>query len=95
MEVTPRLTQWVEQHFPPGSAEEVLSTLRNLPEGVTGGQDWERIQASLVIRTEGDWRAFQQRLHLAETDWRDVLVDAGLGDEDWRARLDGVLGTDA
>ncbi len=94
MEVTPRLARWVAHHFPAGSADEVLSTLRNLPSGLTGGQDAERVHASLVIRTGGDWRAFQQRLALAEIDWRDALVGAGLGDEDWPHRLDAVLGTD-
>jgi hypothetical protein len=33
----------------------VLSELRELSEQVTGGQDPERIQAALVIRTAGDW----------------------------------------
>ncbi len=94
MDVSPRLTRWVEQNFPPGSAEPVLQTLRDLPSGVVGGQDLERIQASLVIRTGGDWHAFQQRLALAETDWRDSLVGADLGNEDWRHRLDAVLGSE-
>ena len=92
VDVSPRLTRWIEQHFPPGSAEPVLQTLRELPAGVIGGQDPERIQASLVIRTGGDWHAFQQRLALAQTDWRDALVGADLGSGDWRERLDAVLG---
>lgn len=94
VEVSPRLTRWIEQHFSPGRSEQVLATLRALPAGVLGGQDVERIQASLVIRTSGDWRAFQRRLALAEIDWRDSLVGADLGDEDWPDRLDAVLGTD-
>lgn len=92
VEVTLRLARWVTEHFPAGSADEVLSTLSTLPSAVTGGQDPERVQASLVIRTGGDWHDFQQRLALAQTDWRDVLVGAGLGDEDWPHRLDAVLG---
>ena len=92
MEVGRRLTRWIEREFPKGSAEKVLEELRHLPEGVIGGQDPERIHASLVIRAGGDWYAFQQRLELAETDWRDALVGAGLGNEDWRTRLDDVLG---
>ena len=68
--------------------------LRSLPSGVTGGQDAERVQASLVIRTGGDWHSFKPRLALAETDWRDALVGAGLDDEDWPHRLDAVLTTD-
>ena len=93
VEITPRLARWVTQHFAAPSTEEVLSALRRLPSGVTGGQDAERVQASLVIRTSGDWHSFQQRLALTETDWRDALVGAGLGDEDWPHRLDAVLGT--
>lgn len=93
VDVTPRLTRWVEKTFPPGSAEPVLQTLRDLPPGVIGGQDPERIQASLVIRTGGHWRDFQERLALAKTDWRDSLVGADLGNEDWRDRLDAVLGS--
>jgi len=93
VDVSPRLTRWIERHFPLGSAEPVLHALRDLPAGVVGGQDPERIQASLVIWTNGDWAAFQQRLALANTDWRDTLVGAGLGDEDWRDRLDAVLGS--
>jgi hypothetical protein len=92
VDVSPRLTRWIERHFPAGSAEPVLQALRELPPGVIGGQDQERIQASLVIRTGGDWDAFQQRLGLAQTDWRDALVGADLGNEDWRERLDAVLG---
>ena len=92
MEVSRRLTRWVNREFPSGSAQNVLEVLRDLPDAVIGGQDPERIQASLVIRTGGDWYAFQQRLELAHMDWRDALVGAGLGDEDWRLRLGGVLG---
>jgi hypothetical protein len=94
MEISPRLTRWINRQFPEGSAEMVLSELRELPEEVVGGQDPERIQASLVIRTAGDWYGFQQGLTIARSDWRDALVGAGLGDEDWPARLDAVLGTD-
>jgi hypothetical protein len=94
MEISPRLTRWINRQFPEGSAEMVLSELRELPEEVIGGQDPERIQASLVIRTAGDWYGFQQCLTLAKSDWRDALVGAGLGDEDWPTRLDALLGTD-
>ena len=93
MEVSQRLTRWVESQFPKGSSQKVLVQLRDLPDWVVGGQDPERIQASLVIRTGGDWYVFEQCVQLAHTDWRDALVGAGLGDEDWRKRLDEVLGT--
>jgi len=93
MDVSQRLTRWVESAFPKGSSEKVLEALRDLPDGVVGGQDLERIQSSLVIRTGGEWSVFQSWLQLAHSDWRDALVGAGLGDEDWRDRLDEVLGT--
>lgn len=93
MEISPRLTRWVNREFPKGSAEMVLAELRAMPEEVIGGQDPERIQASLVIRTAGDWYKFQQCLTLAKSDWRDALVGAGLGDEDWPSHLDALLGT--
>jgi hypothetical protein len=92
MDVSRRLTRWINREFPEGSSEMVLAELRDLPDGVIGGQDPERIQASLVIRTGGDWHAFQQWLKLAHSDWRDALVRAALGDDDWRSRLDDVLG---
>jgi hypothetical protein len=92
MEVSPRLTRWIEANFPPGSAEPVLRSLRDLPPGIVGGQNPERIQASLVIRTGGDWHAFLKQLALAQTDWRDSLVGSGLGNADWPQRLDAVLG---
>lgn len=93
--ISRRLTRWVTQSFPTGTAEGVLAELRGLPSWVAGGQEPERIQASLVIRSGGDWKAFQQQLALVGLDWRDALVGAGLGDEDWRARLDVVLGPEA
>lgn len=93
MEVSPRLTRWISREFPEGRSERVLIELRELPEGAIGGQDVERIQASLVIRARGDCYAFEQRLELLKSDWRDSLVGAGLGNEDRRSRLDDVLGT--
>jgi hypothetical protein len=92
MEVSARLTQWVNREFPDGSAERVLSELRDLPASVIGGQDPERIQAALVIPTGGDWREFRDMLQLAHEDWRDLLVAAGLGHDNWPRRLNRVLG---
>lgn len=92
MEVSRRLTRWVRSEFPPGSSEKLLDELRDLPAGLLGGQDPERIQASLVIRTGGSWYVFQECVQVAHSDWRDALVGAGLGDKDWRYRLDEILG---
>jgi len=94
MEVSPRLARWVEANFERGSAARVLAEWQQLPPIAVGGQNVERMQASLVIRTRGDLSAFQQRLSLVNTDWRDALVGADLADEDWPDRLDALLGTD-
>lgn len=94
MEISPRLTRWINNQFPEGSAERVLAELRELPEQVIGRQDPERIHAALVIRTAGDWYRFQQYVALAKSDWRDALMGADLGHDDWPTRLDALLGTD-
>jgi hypothetical protein len=70
----------------------VLSELRDLPPNVIGGQDPERLQAALVLRSGGDWHKFVQMRDLATEDWRDALVAADLADEDWRERLAANLG---
>lgn len=91
-EVSPRLERWVRRSFDAGSAEPVLAELRALPDVAVGLQDAERIQAALVIRTGGDWDAFQSMLRLVDQDWRDALVAGGLAHGDWPERLDEVLG---
>ena len=91
MEVSSRLARWIESEFPKSSAQRVLQELHGLPEALLGRQDPERIQAALVLHT-GDWRTFQQRLHLLRLDWRDALVEADLANGDWPQRLDDVLG---
>ncbi len=52
----------------------------------------ERVQAALVLRTDGDWHHFQDMVRLVERDWRDALVAADLADEDWNDRLTAALG---
>jgi hypothetical protein len=91
MDVSARLTTWVEGAFSAADAERVLEELRNLPPVKFGRQDPERIQAAIVIRTEGDWEEFERRLALANRDWRDSLVAAGLAGG-WERLLDEVLG---
>jgi hypothetical protein len=90
MDVSARLARWVEGAFAPEDAERVLEVLRNLPPQAYGRQDPERIQAAIVIRTEGDWDEFQRRLALANRDWRDSLVAAGLAGG-WTRLLDEIL----
>jgi len=92
MEISPRLTRWINREFPAGAADRVLAEIGELPDKFYGGQDPERIQASLVLRADGDWYTFQQWVDLAQMDWRDALEGSGLGGEDWRAILDETLG---
>jgi hypothetical protein len=90
-----RLTRWITRQFPAGAADRVLAEIGELPEAFYGGQDPERIQASLVLRAEGDWYTFQQWVDLAQMDFRDALEGSGLGGEDWRAIMDETLGAGA
>ena len=92
MEISARLTRWINRNFPKGTAEQVLAELRDLPDQVLGRQDPERIHAALVIRTAGNWHQFQQYVALAKTDWRDALIAADLANQDWPAHLDALLG---
>jgi hypothetical protein len=70
MDVSHRLERWIRFRFDQGSAEPVLEELRALSTQGIGGQDPERVQAALVLRTNGDW---PHRL------------DEVLGDEDQRS----------
>jgi|GEM_PF-5303744 len=87
MQVSDRLTRWINREFPKGTAEPVLQILRDMPYEVIGGQDPERIHAALVLRTHGEWTSFKSNVALAHLDWRDALVCADLADEDWPQRL--------
>jgi len=93
VEVSERLARWIAIEFGPGSADQVLAALRSLSTRQVGGQDPERVQAALVVRTGGNWDRFVQNRDLLEQDWRDVLVGAGLANEDWPHWLDGILGS--
>ncbi|RAY11211.1 hypothetical protein DPM19_31110 [Actinomadura craniellae] len=94
--MTERLERRVRRDFSePGSAEEVLRTLAELPG--RAGYDAahfasERVQAAVVLLAGGDFRRLRAALDLAVTDWRDVLVAAELAEGDWPARLDERLG---
>jgi hypothetical protein len=54
-------------------------------------QSLERIQAAVVVLSNGDLEQLEHYAALAETDWRDVLVFSGLGNADWPSRLDAEL----
>jgi hypothetical protein len=59
MDVTPRLTRWIVAQFDAPTAEQVLTTLRELPPVMIGRQDVERIQSALALRSGGDMQEFQ------------------------------------
>lgn len=92
MDLSPRLARWVSREFSELDAKRVFSALGDLPASVVGGQDPERIQAAIVIRSGGDWAKVEGMLRLAHEDWRDLLVAADVGQADWPAVLDDVLG---
>jgi hypothetical protein len=91
-EPTPRLRRRIARDFPPGSADMVLSYLGALADSAYGGQSRERVQASVVLASRGQWDSFKSMLQLLRLDWRDVLMAGGLGQDDWRAVLDAELG---
>ncbi|WP_134767824.1 hypothetical protein [Nocardioides sp. 1609] len=92
MDISPRLARWITRELVAADAEHVLRELGDLSDSVLGGQDRERIQAALVIRSGGERARFDGMLRLAREDWRDLLVAADLGHGDWRNVLDDVLG---
>ncbi|ROR91071.1 hypothetical protein [Nocardioides aurantiacus] len=92
MDLSPRVARWVRREFSEVDAERVFSALDDLPASVVGGQDPERTQAAIVIRSGGDWAKVEGMIRLAHEDWRDLLVAADVGHADWPAVLDDVLG---
>ena len=92
VELTPRLRRRIAHDFPPGSADMVLSYLETLADSDYGGQSRERVQAAVVLASDGHWDRFKSMLGLLGLDWRDVLMAGGLGQDDWRAVLDAELG---
>jgi hypothetical protein len=78
-----------------GSAPEILRILDALPD--TAGYDAEmfgseRLQAAIVLLSQGNVRQFREAVQLALADWRDLLVAAELANADWPERLDTELG---
>jgi hypothetical protein len=89
---TERLINRIRRDFPaPGSADEVVRRLGELPIKAYGLQDPERVQAALVLAASGDWSRFVALMRLLEVDWRDVLVAAELAEGDWPDRLNAEL----
>ncbi len=93
-ELTPRLRGRIGRDFPTGSARMVINYLEALTDSEFDGQDYERVQAAVVIASHGHWDRFNSMLQLLRLDWRDVLMAGGLGADDWRPVLDAELGAD-
>ena len=83
---SPRLVRRIERDFPaPGSADAVIDAVSDLGEG-------ERVQAAVVLWSDGDYLRLREAIEVAKTDWRDALVRAGLENEDWPHLLVAALG---
>ncbi len=85
-----RLDRKTRQNFPPSRADEVVSRLTALPDTSLSA---ERIQAAIVVRSQGSFERFLAELELVQLDWRDTLMGSGFEHDDYEARLDEVLGT--
>lgn len=53
----------------------------------------ERVQAAIVLISQGSIQRFREAIGLGLTDWRDLLVAAELAHEDWPDRLRAELGS--
>lgn len=91
-ELTPRLRDRISRDFPPAAAERVVAYLTSLTADACGGQDLERIQAAVVLASNGQWERFLTVFKLLAVDWRDVLMAGGLGHADWPDVLNDELG---
>ena len=92
-ELTQRLTDRIGRDFPPGTGEQAHGYLKGLTADACGGQDLERIQAAVVLASDGQWERFLAVFKLLAVDWRDVLMAGGLGNEDWPQVLNRELGS--
>ncbi|MEU4237332.1 hypothetical protein [Actinoplanes sp. NPDC026619] len=92
--VSYRLRTFVRRGFRPEEAEAILSLLTDaVPQEPGDSADGiERVQAAVVLLSDGDSQRFLEVLRMAQQDWRDVLVAAQLAHDDWPERLDAVLG---
>ncbi|MDH6465591.1 hypothetical protein M2302_005793 [Micromonospora sp. A200] len=89
---TKRLITRIRRDFPaPGSSDEVIRWLTQLPSDAYGRQDPERVQTALVLAASGQWSQFVAGIELLRVDWRDVLVAGGLAEGDWPERLNVEL----
>lgn len=86
---TARLERKIRNDFAPDEADEVIDRLTALPETT---QQPERIQAAIIVRSEGDFQKLLSELELVALDWRDTLMGSGLEHADYPSRLDRLLG---
>ena len=85
------MQQKIRRDFGDDNAEAVVARLNALKLANADLQDPERIQAAVVLLSQGDMTKLEANAHLAEVDWRDVLVFSGLGNADWPAQLETAL----
>lgn len=91
MRPTSRLRRRIDETFDASDVPRVVAALDALA-GLPGPGVGERVQAAIVMLSEGDMERFEQELDLATTDWRDVLMAAGLAGQDWPGHLERYLG---
>lgn len=91
--VSARLQRKVLQDFGDEAAM-VLAELNQIPESLASGElsEVERLQAAIVLPSDGDRESFWELVELAHLDWRDLLLAAELAHGDWPQRLDRALG---
>ncbi len=73
----------------PDRADDVIARLTDLPDT---SQAAERIQAAIIVRSQGDFAAFLSELDLVALDWRDTLMYSGLEHADYEEQLNRLLG---
>ena len=88
-----RLKRRVIAEYGP-DASDILTALEDVPESLplAERQDAERLQAAVVLASQGNTSEFARCRRLAQVDWRDALIAAGLENSDWPQRLDAALG---
>lgn len=91
--VCDRLQAFVRRRFGPDEVDTILGLLVHAVPAEPGGspEGDERVQAAVILLSDGDTQRFLEALTMAQTDWRDVLVAAQLADDDWPDRLNAAL----
>lgn len=93
-EPSERLVRRIRQDFSTNDACRVIEALRPIPDCFPLGanQDPERLQAAVVLTSDGNYTALQTAIQLGHADWRDLLMNAGLEHSNWPSKLDVALG---